>query len=170
MKMNRREAIRSLATAGTGILLTQCESRRTVRRPNIIFIMTDDQTVNQMSCYGNQILKTPNMDRLALEGTRFTNCFCTNSLCTPSRASILTGCYSSLNGITGNSEKKGSEERLNPDIPTFPELLKQAGYYTVIIGKYHIRQNPTGFDEWRILPGQGAYFNQKIPRRLRLWY
>jgi len=124
--------------------------------------MTDDQTVNQMSCYGNPILRTPNMDRIAHEGTRFTNCFCTNSLCAPSRASVLTGCYSSRNGITGNSEMKGSEELLNPDIPTFPQLLHEAGYYTALIGKYHLRQDPVGFDEWRILPGQGEYFDPEF--------
>jgi len=158
-KITRRKAMQTAALAGTGTLLSRCESYEPVQRPNIIFIMTDDQTVDQMSCYGNPILRTPNMDRLANEGSRFTNCFCTNSICAPSRASVLTGCYSSLNGITGNSEKKDEIERLNPDIPTFPELLQQAGYYTALIGKYHIQQDPIGFDEWRILPGQGLYFD-----------
>ncbi len=148
-----------MSMAGTGALITQCGSFGKKRRPNIIFIMTDDQTVNEMSCYGNTILSTPNMDRLANEGTQFTNCFCTNSLCTPSLASVLTGCYSSVNGITGNSEIKDEEEHLNPDLPTFPELLQQAGYYTALIGKYHIPQDPIGFDDWRILSGQGVYFN-----------
>jgi len=158
-KITRRKAMQTAALAGTGTLLSRCGSYEPVQRPNIIFIMTDDQTVDQMSCYGNPILRTPNMDRLANEGSRFTNCFCTNSLCAPSRASVLTGCYSSLNGITGNSEKKGEIERLNPDLPTFPELLQQAGYYTALIGKYHIQQDPIGFNEWRILPGQGLYFD-----------
>ncbi|MBN1292790.1 MAG: sulfatase [Candidatus Latescibacteria bacterium] len=160
--MNRREALQTITVAGTGVLVSQCSTHSSNRPPNIIFIMTDDQTVDQMSCYGHTILQTPNMDRLANEGIRFNNCYCTNSLCAPSRASILTGCYSSLNGITGNSEKKGSEEQLNPDIPTFPELLQQTGYYTAIIGKYHLRENPRGFDEWRILPGQGSYFNPEF--------
>ncbi len=158
-KITRRKAMQTAALAGTGTLLSRCGSYEPVQRPNIIFIMTDDQTVDQMSCYGNPILRTPNMDRLANEGSRFTNCFCTNSICAPSRASVLTGCYSSLNEITGNSEKKDEIERLNPDIPTFPELLQQAGYYTALIGKYHIQQDPIGFDEWRILPGQGLYFD-----------
>ena len=162
MNCDRRSALQRMAAAGSGIMLSGCAQKNAARRPNVIFIMTDDQTVDQMSCYGNSILRTPNMDRIAHDGTRFRNCFCTNSLCAPSRATILTGCYSGLHGITGNSEKKGYEERLNPDLPTFPELLQQAGYYTAIIGKYHIRQDPVGFDEWRILPGQGSYFDPEF--------
>ncbi|MFC1608281.1 sulfatase [Candidatus Latescibacterota bacterium] len=162
MNVNRREALQSMAVTGTGAMLAGCAAPQPVKRPNILFVMTDDQTVDQMSCSGNPLIQTPNMDRLANEGTRFSNCFCTNSLCAPSRATILTGCYSALHGITGNSEKKGGEERLNPDLPTFPELLRQAGYYTAIIGKYHIRQDPVGFDEWRILPGQGSYIDPEF--------
>lgn len=163
MKINRRTALQRMAIAGTGMLLAGCASKKTLpERPNIIFIMTDDQTVDQMSCSGNPILKTPHIDRLANEGTRFTNCFCTNSLCAPSRASVLTGCYSRLNGITGNAEKKGDREVLNPAIPTFPELLRNAGYHTALIGKYHLQQDPVGFDEWRILPGQGLYFDPEF--------
>ena len=154
--------MKTMAVTGTGALVSQCGQQSRVKRPNIIFIMTDDQTVDQMSCYGNPILKTPNMDRLANEGSRFNNCFCTNSLCAPSRASVLTGCYSALNGITGNSEKRGDIEKMNPDLPTFPQLLQQAGYYTALIGKYHIKQDPVGFDEWRILPGQGLYFDPEF--------
>jgi len=164
MNITRRDALKGFASAaGTGSLLTGCAAKPAgVRRPNIIFIMTDDQTVDQMSCYGHPILRTPNLDRIANEGARFSRCFCTNSLCAPSRASVLTGCYSNISGITGNSEKRGSEEVLNPLLPTFPELLRQAGWYTALIGKYHIRQDPKGFDEWRILPGQGAYFDPEF--------
>ena len=129
------------------------------RRPNILFIMTDDQTTREMSCYGNQILNTPNMDRIARQGTRFANCFATNALCAPSRATVLTGCFSHLHGIRGNSEKAGEIEALNPDIPTFPELLQKSGYRTGLVGKYHIRQDPRGFDYWSIHPGQGQYFD-----------
>ncbi len=160
MNITRRSAIQSMAVAATtAMLANNCASEQIEKRPNIIFVMTDDQTVDQMSCYGHPYLKTPNMDRLAFEGTQFMNCFCTNSLCAPGRASILTGCYSSINGIKGNTEKKGEVEALNPDIPTFPELLQKAGYLTALIGKYHIRQDPKGFDDWRILPGQGEFFD-----------
>lgn len=161
MNISRRQAIKNVTVAGTAAFLARCGSSN-IKRPNIIFVMTDDQTVDQMSCYGNQILQTPNMDRIANEGTRFANAFCTNSLCAPGRGSILTGCYSGLHGIRGNSEKKGAIEQLNPDLPTFPQLLQQAGYQTALIGKYHIRQDPVGFDEWRILPGQGVYFDPEF--------
>ncbi len=130
------------------------------KRPNILFVMTDDQTVREMSCYGlSSILQTPNMDRIAAAGTRFDNCFCTNALCAPARATVLTGCFSHVNGITGNSEKTGEVETLHKDLPTFPELLQRAGYRTGMFGKYHIRQDPRGFDEWAIHPGQGRYFD-----------
>ena len=163
MGISRREAVKRLGAAGAVSLFGGCAPAVHRRRPpNIIFMMTDDQTVGQMSCYGHPYLRTPNMDRLAEEGARFDTCFCTNSLCAPSRASVLTGCYSNINGITGNSEQKGVEERLNPALPTFPELLREAGYYTALIGKYHIRHDPVGFDEWRILPGQGAYFDPEF--------
>lgn len=163
MNVTRRKAIKGLAAAGAGSLFTRCgSSRKPPRRPNVLFVMTDDQTAGQMGCAGHPYIKTPNMDRLAEEGVRFANCFCTNSLCAPGRASVLTGCYSGLNGITGNSEVRGAEERLNPDLPQFPALLRSAGYRTALIGKWHIRQDPTGFDDWRILPGQGEYFDPQF--------
>jgi len=163
MNINRRKALKGMAVAAAAPMITGCAQKSAPPpRPNIIFIMTDDQTAEQMSCYGHPFIKTPNMDRLANEGARFENCFCTNSLCAPSRASVLTGCYSNISGITGNSEKKGAEERLNPDLPTFPELLKSHGYHTGLIGKYHLRQDPKGFDDWRILPGQGAYIDPEF--------
>lgn len=134
-------------------------SARGTKRPNILFVMTDDQTVREMSCYGGSILQTPNMDRIAHGGTRFANCFTTNALCAPARATVLTGCFSHIHGITGNSEVAGAVEALDPTIPTFPELLQQAGYRTALVGKYHIRQAPRGFDFWSIHPGQGSYFD-----------
>ena len=159
VRTTRRDALKRMAIAGSGTLLSQCSRYKKAPRPNIIFIMTDDQAVSEMSCYGNEILETPNMDRLAYEGAQFANCFCTSSLCAPGLASVLTGCYPSLTGITGNPEKTGESERLNPDLPTFPELLKKAGYYTALIGKYNIPLDPSGFDEWCILSEEGSYFN-----------
>ncbi|MFC1539821.1 sulfatase, partial [Candidatus Latescibacterota bacterium] len=155
------DAIKHMTIASAGAMLSRCApSPKLNRRPNILFIMTDDQTVDQMSCYGHPFLKTPNMDRIASEGTKFTNCFCTNSLCAPSRATVLNGCYSSISGVKTNSyPMAGEPEKLNPDMPTFPELLREAGYQTGLMGKYHIKQDPKGFDEWRILPGQGVYFD-----------
>ena len=152
----RRDAIRSLA-GGAAAFLTRCGSD--APRPNILLVMTDDQQHGQMSCAGHSLLDTPNMDRLAVEGARFSNAYCTNSLCAPSRASVLTGCYSHIHGIRGNSEKADAVENLDPDLPTFPQLFREAGYRTGLVGKWHLRQQPQGFDEWKILPGQGVYFD-----------
>ncbi len=124
--------------------------------------MTDDHTHDQMSCAGDDLINTPGMDRLAREGVRFANAFATNSLCAPSRASILTGCYSGVNGIMGNSEGKGRVEALDPSLPTFPLLLQKAGYQTGIIGKWHLPHDPRGFDYSCILPGQGVYFDPEF--------
>ncbi len=122
-------------------------------RPNIIFIMTDDHAAHAMSCYGSKINRTPNLDRLASEGMRFTNSFCTNSICAPCRAVILTGKYSHVNGVIDNAVKFDGGQQ------TFPKLLQQAGYETALIGKWHLKTDPTGFDYWNILPGQGVYYN-----------
>lgn len=122
-------------------------------RPNILFIMTDDHASHAMSCYGSKINQTPNLDRIANEGMRFTNSFCTNSICAPCRAVILTGKYSHLNGLIDNAVAfDGSQQ-------TFPKLLQKAGYKTAVVGKWHLKTDPTGFDYWNILPGQGDYYN-----------
>ena len=135
------------------------EEEATTSRPNIIFVMTDDHTHHQMSLTGKSFIQTPNLDRLAAEGVWFKNAFCTNSLCAPARATILTGCLSNVNGIMGNSESKDKIERLDPDLPTFPILLQNAGYQTAIVGKWHLPHDPRGFDYSCILPGQGLYFD-----------
>ena len=157
---SRREALRSLA-GGAAAFLTRCGGRESPR-PNILLVMTDDQQHNQMSCAEHSLLRTPSMDRLANEGTRFSNAYCTNSICAPSRASVLTGCYSHVHGIRGNSERADAVEALDPELPTFPQLLQQAGYRTGLVGKWHLRQDPRGFDEWKVLPGQGVYFNPEF--------
>lgn len=122
-------------------------------RPNIIYIMADDHASHALSCYGSKINQTPNLDRIAAAGMRFTNCFVTDSLCGPSRAVLLTGKYNHLNGFRDNSPNAlfdGSQQ-------TFPKLLQKAGYQTAIVGKWHLNSDPTGFDYWSILPGQGRY-------------
>jgi len=120
------------------------------QRPNIVFIMTDDHAAHAISAYGSRVNQTPNLDRLAREGALFENVFATNSICTPSRAAILTGQYSHINGVTVFN-------RFDSSRMTVARLLQQAGYYTGMIGKWHLGSDPVGFDRWEILPGQGAY-------------
>ncbi len=122
-------------------------------RPNILFIMSDDHAAHALSCYSGKINQTPNLDRLADEGMRFTNCFCTNSICGPSRAVVLTGKYSHLNGFISNRSRFDGKQQ------TVAKLLQEAGYQTAMIGKWHLVTDPTGFDYWNILPGQGQYYN-----------
>jgi len=123
------------------------------QKPNILFIMTDDHASHALSCYGSKINKTPHIDRIASEGIHFDNCFCTNSICAPSRATILTGKYSHMNGVWNNTLDFDSTQM------TFPKLLQEAGFQTAMIGKWHLKSAPTGFDYWNVLPGQGHYYN-----------
>ena len=134
-------------------LPTSAASAEPKRRPNILFVFADDHSTAAIGAYGSQINVTPNIDRLAREGMLFRNSFVTNSICGPSRAVILTGKYSHLNGFLRNNQ------RFDGSQPTFPKLLREAGYQTALIGKWHLKSRPTGFDYWQILYGQGRYYN-----------
>src|SRR5690242_12597602 len=123
------------------------------RPPNILYIMSDDHAAHAISAYGSRINQTPNIDRIGQSGVRMTNCFCTNSICTPSRAAILTGQYSHKNGVYTLNDK------LDPNRNNVAKELQHAGYQTAMIGKWHLETDPTGFDYWNILPGQGVYHN-----------
>ncbi|MFV1989557.1 MAG: sulfatase [Acidimicrobiales bacterium] len=126
-------------------------------RPNLLFIMSDDHASHAISTYGSRINHTPNLDRIAANGMRMDAAFCTNSICAPSRAAILTGTYNHVNGVTT------LDTELDNRLWTFPKALRAAGYKTGLIGKWHLGHgpgaDPAGFDEWRILPGQGHYHN-----------
>lgn len=124
-------------------------------RPNLLFIMADDHAAHAISAYGSRVNSTPGIDRIADEGMRLDACFCTNSLCSPSRAAILTGTYNHVNGVTSNSSQFDARQ------PTFVSLLHGAGYQTYLSGKWHLGHggihDPVGFDRWCVLPGQGRY-------------
>ena len=122
-------------------------------RPNIIFIFSDDHAIKAVSAYEGALNRTPNIDRLATEGVLFKNAFCTNSICAPSRASVLTGTHSHING------QRTNRDRLDGAQFTFPKALQNAGYQTALIGKWHLKSEPTGFDHWDVLRGQGHYYN-----------
>jgi arylsulfatase A-like enzyme len=146
--MQRRDFLASL---GATVLPSARASQR--KPPNIIYIMADDHASHAISAYGSRINRTPNIDRLAQGGVRMENCFCTNSICTPSRGVILTGQYSHITGV------KTLRDPLDPSRQNIAKLLQAGGYSTAMVGKWHLHKDPSGFDHWNILPGQGLYYD-----------
>jgi arylsulfatase A-like enzyme len=166
VSLTRRDALKTLGALAAVRLdpktLSDTLQQRTA--PNIVFIMTDDQRHDALSSAGNTILRTPNIDRLGSEGIRFTEAFVTNALCAPSRASVLTGLYSHSHGVitNGGGPQYYNQPGLRGNQTTFVDLLRSAGYYTALIGKWHLRSEPRGFDRWVVFPGQGAYHDPEM--------
>ena len=160
--MDRREAIRLGAGAAAfgamaplfGLPLLEGCAPESNSPPNILFIFSDDHACQAISAYGSVINRTPNIDRLAHEGAIFENSFCSNAICAPSRAVVLTGKFSHVNGKIDNRA-----DPFDTSQPTFNKALRAAGYQTAMIGKWHLRNDPEGFDYWKVLPGQGDYYN-----------
>lgn len=163
--MNKLTSILMYGLTGTVATasFSSCKNmkKEEVKKPmNIVYIMCDDHSFQTISAYDRRYMQTPNIDRIANEGVRFTNSFVANSLSGPSRACMLTGKHSHANGYTDNADGNmfdGSQQ-------TFPKLLQQAGYQTAMIGKWHLGSEPTGFNHWDILVGQGDYYNPTFIR------
>jgi len=137
------------------VLVPSLAAAEPSKRPNILFIFSDDHGEQAISAYGSQVNQTPHLDRLAAAGARFTNSFVTNSICSPSRATLLTGQYSHMNGVPVFNRFDGSRDHV-------AKRLREGGYHTGIVGKWHLGSDPTGFDRWIVLPGQGEYRNPKF--------
>ena len=159
--MIRREFLQSSLAAAGSTLLSSCSDSEpeqgAARRPNVVFILTDDQRWDCLSAAGHPFLKTPNLDRLANEGVRFANAFVTTSLCSPSRASFLSGLYAHSHGVMNNFTEYPA------DLASFPVALQDAGYETAYIGKWHMGEDNDekrpGFDYWISHKGQGQYWD-----------
>lgn len=130
------------------------------RRPNLVFIMSDDHAAHAISAYGSRVNTTPHLDRIAAQGARLDATFCTNSVCAPSRATILTGTHSHINGV------RSIFEDFDYRVSTFPEVLQRHGWATALFGKWHLghtpESNPRGFDDWQVFPDQGDYFDPEM--------
>ena len=145
------------------IFFTGCLEKNKDLKPNILFIMSDDHAYQAISAYDQRLIQTPNIDRIASEGMLFSNASVTNSICAPSRAVILTGKHSHLNGKIDNGKPFDTTQ------VTFPQLFQKAGYQTAMFGKLHFGNNPQGVDDFLILPGQGSYINPKFMEKRLYW-
>ena len=156
--MNTKSSLIALLGIGATVpAMISCQ-KQVPKQPNIIYIMSDDHGYQAISAYGGPLAKlapTPNIDRIAANGMRFNRCYVTNSLSGPSRATILTGQYSHINGFKDNF----GGVAFDTSLLTFPKVLQKKGYLTAMIGKWHLVSQPTGFDYWDVLPGQGTYYN-----------
>ena len=159
-RIGRRDFMKAAVAGVASLAAWNCRFFvKSAKRPNILFVMSDDHSANAIGCYRSHLagfVNTPNLDRLAAEGVRFQNCFCTNSLCTPSRASILTGQYSHRNSVTT------LEDSLSPEVPNVAKEFQKNGYLTALFGKWHLHEDPAGFDDWRILNNQGRYHDPEL--------
>ena len=150
---NRFLTIALLALAALTSQTKTTQAQEKDNRPNILFIFSDDHAYQAIGAYDTKVNKTPNLDRIANEGMRFDRAFVTNSICGPSRAVVLTGKYGHLNGFVRNGNT------FNGNQQTVSKLLQSAGYETAVIGKWHLKSTPVGFDYYHVLIGQGPYYN-----------
>lgn len=152
-----------LKFAGGLVLAALSSCHNSYERPNIIFILSDDHASDAISSYGNSLIKTPNIDRIAKNGIRFTNCFTVTSISGPSRACLISGKYSALNGVLRIGNKLASDQK------TFPEVLHDAGYQTAVMGKWHLFTQPLGFDYYSVPQGMGTYYDCKLKTTDQIW-
>jgi arylsulfatase A-like enzyme len=158
-RKKRNETVKLILTCTVCLLWLSSIACAADTRPNILFIMSDDHACNAISAYGGRLAKvapTPNIDRLAREGIRIDRCYVTNSICTPSRAVILSGQHSHVNGVRTLGDAFPGPDSGTPNVA---DILRRSGYQTALIGKWHLRSAPWGFDYWKVGPGQGFYYN-----------